>query len=189
MTIEACPGEDGLVCVDSWLYTSINMMIFPTNRKCPRCKEKEVNQEVERYSGELAELRAQNARQEGAIVEMRTWRKENQVAEGILRRQLKKAVRKLDQAEHARQSTFKSMKQVAARVDELKDEITDQRHMIHALTESGDKERKKVVDLKEQVAELELKEVCAAPHNNSIIDGCPYCRLEELEVAAIRLKQ
>ncbi len=32
-----CPGADGLVCIDHWLYSSINMMIFPTNRKCPNC--------------------------------------------------------------------------------------------------------------------------------------------------------
>lgn len=35
-------------------------------------------------------------------------------------------------------------------------------------------------ELHEQVAVLQSKEVCTAPHDDSIIDGCPYCRLEAL---------
>lgn len=31
-----CAGVDGLICIDGWLYSGINMMIFPTNRRCPR---------------------------------------------------------------------------------------------------------------------------------------------------------
>jgi len=34
-----CPGADGLVCVGGWLYSQINMMIFPANRKCPACNK------------------------------------------------------------------------------------------------------------------------------------------------------
>lgn len=37
MTVEACPGANGLDCVNGWLYSSVNMMIFPTNKKCPTC--------------------------------------------------------------------------------------------------------------------------------------------------------
>lgn len=32
-----CPGTDGLACIDGWLYSSVNMMIFPTNKRCPTC--------------------------------------------------------------------------------------------------------------------------------------------------------
>lgn len=35
-------------------------------------------------------------------------------------------------------------------------------------------------ELHEQVAVLQSKEVCIEPHEDSIIDGCPYCRLEAL---------
>jgi hypothetical protein len=36
-----CPGADGLVCVDGWLYSQMSgrMMIFPANRKCPVCNK------------------------------------------------------------------------------------------------------------------------------------------------------
>lgn len=33
----SCPGADGLDCVGGWLYSSINMMIFPANKRCPTC--------------------------------------------------------------------------------------------------------------------------------------------------------
>jgi hypothetical protein len=33
----SCEGADGLACIDGWLYSSVNMMIFPTNKKCPTC--------------------------------------------------------------------------------------------------------------------------------------------------------
>ena len=33
-------------------------------------------------------------------------------------------------------------------------------------------------DLHEQVAALQSKEVCNAPHNDDLLEGCPYCRLE-----------
>ena len=36
-----CPGADGLMCIDGWLYASINMMIFSANKKCPACSEVE----------------------------------------------------------------------------------------------------------------------------------------------------
>jgi hypothetical protein len=32
-----CPGDGTFVCVGGWLYSSINMMIFPTNKRCPVC--------------------------------------------------------------------------------------------------------------------------------------------------------
>ena len=35
-------------------------------------------------------------------------------------------------------------------------------------------------DLHEQVAALESKEVCNRPHDDNIIEGCPYCRIEDL---------
>ncbi|KKK69922.1 hypothetical protein LCGC14_2929230, partial [marine sediment metagenome] len=35
-------------------------------------------------------------------------------------------------------------------------------------------------DLHEQVAALESKEVCTEPHNDSVLEGCPYCRIQEL---------
>jgi hypothetical protein len=35
-------------------------------------------------------------------------------------------------------------------------------------------------DLHEQVAFLESKEVCAKPHNDFTIDGCPFCKIEYL---------
>jgi hypothetical protein len=34
---DSCPGADGLVCVDGWLYSQIRMMIFPANKRCPIC--------------------------------------------------------------------------------------------------------------------------------------------------------
>ena len=37
-----------------------------------------------------------------------------------------------------------------------------------------------VKDLHEQVAALESKEVCTEPHDDSVLDGCPYCRIEGL---------
>lgn len=37
MSDDDCPGADGLVCVGGWLYSAIEMMIFPANRKCPVC--------------------------------------------------------------------------------------------------------------------------------------------------------
>jgi hypothetical protein len=37
---DECPGENGFVCIGGWLYTPVNMMIFPTNRKCPVCNAK-----------------------------------------------------------------------------------------------------------------------------------------------------
>ena len=36
------------------------------------------------------------------------------------------------------------------------------------------------MSLKEQVAALESKEVCNAPHDDDVIEGCPYCRVETL---------
>ncbi len=35
-------------------------------------------------------------------------------------------------------------------------------------------------DLHEQVAALESKEVCTEPHDDSVLEGCPYCRIEAL---------
>ncbi len=32
-----CPGADGLLCVDGWLYSGVGGMIFPANKKCPLC--------------------------------------------------------------------------------------------------------------------------------------------------------
>ena len=37
MADNSCPGADGLVCVGGWLYSQINMMIFPANKRCPTC--------------------------------------------------------------------------------------------------------------------------------------------------------
>ena len=34
---DSCPGADGLVCVDGWLYSQVRMMIFPANKRCPTC--------------------------------------------------------------------------------------------------------------------------------------------------------
>jgi hypothetical protein len=34
-----CEGADGLVCVDGWLYVQFDLMIFTTNRRCPRCEK------------------------------------------------------------------------------------------------------------------------------------------------------
>ena len=34
-----CPGVDGLVCLNGWLYSSVGMMIFPKNEKCPECND------------------------------------------------------------------------------------------------------------------------------------------------------
>ena len=39
--------------------------------------------------------------------------------------------------------------------------------------------RNEVVNLKEQVAALESKEVCTQPHDDDVIEGCPYCKIEE----------
>jgi len=33
-------------------------------------------------------------------------------------------------------------------------------------------------DLHEQVAALQSKEVCNLPHDDNVLEGCPYCRLE-----------
>jgi hypothetical protein len=44
---EGCPGADGLVCVDGYLYSQFKtrMMIFPANKKCPVCNPpKEVDE-------------------------------------------------------------------------------------------------------------------------------------------------
>ena len=38
--------------------------------------------------------------------------------------------------------------------------------------------------LHEQVAALESKEVCAKPHDDHVIEGCPYCRLEDIMTLA-----
>jgi len=46
-----------------------------------------------------------------------------------------------------------------------------------------DKLEAEVKDLYEQVAFLESKEVCTLPHNDFIIDGCPYCRFERVQIA------
>ena len=35
--------------------------------------------------------------------------------------------------------------------------------------------------LKEQVAFLESKEVCTQPHDDDVIEGCPYCKIEEFQ--------
>ena len=37
-----CKGSNGLVCVVGWLYSNINMMIFPANKKCPTCNSEKV---------------------------------------------------------------------------------------------------------------------------------------------------
>ena len=36
---DSCVGADdeGLICVGGWLYTPVGGMIFPANKKCPRC--------------------------------------------------------------------------------------------------------------------------------------------------------
>ena len=31
---------------------------------------------------------------------------------------------------------------------------------------------------REQIAALESKEVCNCPHDDSVLEGCPYCRIE-----------
>lgn len=36
-----CPGADGFVCIGGWLYSSINMMIFSANKRCPTCNKAE----------------------------------------------------------------------------------------------------------------------------------------------------
>ena len=38
---KACPGADGLSCVGGWLYSSIGMMTFPANKKCPTCNKEQ----------------------------------------------------------------------------------------------------------------------------------------------------
>lgn len=35
--------------------------------------------------------------------------------------------------------------------------------------------------LREQIAALESKEVCNCPHDDWVIEGCPYCRIEAYE--------
>lgn len=35
--MEGCDGADGLACIGGYLYSGFNFMIFPTNRKCPKC--------------------------------------------------------------------------------------------------------------------------------------------------------
>ncbi len=35
-------------------------------------------------------------------------------------------------------------------------------------------------DLHEQLAFEQSKEVCTAPHDDDVIDGCPWCKIEEL---------
>ena len=42
-------------------------------------------------------------------------------------------------------------------------------------------ERSLVVDLREQIAALESKEVCTQPHDDDVIEGCPYCKIEALQ--------
>jgi len=39
MISETCPGADGLLCIDGWLYSqsTTRMMIFPANKRCPKC--------------------------------------------------------------------------------------------------------------------------------------------------------
>lgn len=34
---------------------------------------------------------------------------------------------------------------------------------------------------REQIAALESKEVCNCPHDDSVLEGCPYCRIEAYE--------
>lgn len=36
------------------------------------------------------------------------------------------------------------------------------------------------VDLHEQMAVLQSKEVCTKPHDDDVIEGCQYCRIERL---------
>lgn len=38
---EGCPGADGLVCIDGWLYSGLGGMIFPANKRCPTCNPPE----------------------------------------------------------------------------------------------------------------------------------------------------
>lgn len=35
--VSDCPGANGLVCIRGWLYSQMNMMIFPANKRCPKC--------------------------------------------------------------------------------------------------------------------------------------------------------
>jgi len=39
MSNDPCPGADGLVCIDGWLYSQFQtrMMIFSANKRCPKC--------------------------------------------------------------------------------------------------------------------------------------------------------
>ena len=39
----------------------------------------------------------------------------------------------------------------------------------------------RILDLREQVAALESKEVCTQPHDDIVIEGCPYCKIEEFQ--------
>lgn len=34
----SCEGVEGLSCIDGYLYSSVNGMVFPANRICPRCQ-------------------------------------------------------------------------------------------------------------------------------------------------------
>ena len=38
----------------------------------------------------------------------------------------------------------------------------------------------RIVELLAQVAFLEAKEVCYKPHDDDVIEGCPYCEIERL---------
>lgn len=33
----SCSGSEGLSCIDGWLYSGVGGMIFPSNKKCPKC--------------------------------------------------------------------------------------------------------------------------------------------------------
>ena len=79
-------------------------------------------------------------------------------------------------------STAGRIRELKAQRGQLYKQVKAEQERIEALEKQVRVERRNyqdiIADLNEQVAALESKEVCNAPHEDSVIEGCPYCRLE-----------
>lgn len=168
-----CPGVDGLSCIRGWLYSSIGGMIFPANRKCSAC-----NADTGSAGSETEEEHPLGPPPtEGCVC----W---------------------ACVATRALQASRMELVKMTARNIELGVKVQDKQRDLDLAIERANKvsgrlklERALSNDalienkiLHEQIAALESKEVCNLPHDDTIIEGCVYCKLEAARIEILELR-
>lgn len=173
-----CPGVDGLSCINGWLYSSIGGMIFSSNRKCSACNaDPEIK---ERALGpppvEGCECVGCVATRELEVVRLDLVR--------MTARNIELGVKVQDQTTEVDEleSTLRQWRSSSLKWETERDQAIERANKV-----SGRLKLERVLSndilyenkiLHEQIAALESKEVCNLPHDDGIIEGCVYCKLE-----------